>query len=47
MTHSTHDQNVPALNEVKAEFDGVHDVVVVGAGAAGLNAALLLGRARR
>ncbi|GAA4067409.1 NAD(P)/FAD-dependent oxidoreductase [Actinomadura miaoliensis] len=36
------------MNEAtNAPDDGVRDVVVVGAGAAGLNAALLLGRARR
>ncbi|MGW3494753.1 NAD(P)/FAD-dependent oxidoreductase [Streptomyces sp. NPDC001020] len=44
MINTTNDQNSKAQ---RGDFDGVHDVVVVGAGAAGLNAALLLGRARR
>ncbi|MFH8476421.1 NAD(P)/FAD-dependent oxidoreductase [Streptomyces sp. NPDC018000] len=44
MTKTTNDQKNSAQ---RATDDQVHDVVVVGAGAAGLNAALLLGRARR
>ncbi|MER7027528.1 NAD(P)/FAD-dependent oxidoreductase [Streptomyces ramulosus] len=41
------DQHTPRAKARGSAFDDVHDVVVIGAGAAGLNAALLLGRARR
>ncbi|MFH8565740.1 NAD(P)/FAD-dependent oxidoreductase [Streptomyces sp. NPDC017988] len=41
LTHSTHWQTTDE------HTDEVHDVVVIGGGAAGLNAALTLGRARR
>ncbi|MFB7187318.1 NAD(P)/FAD-dependent oxidoreductase [Streptomyces sp. NPDC056178] len=44
MINTMNDQNSRAQH---GDVDVVHDVVVVGAGAAGLNAALLLGRARR
>ncbi|MEV2268513.1 NAD(P)/FAD-dependent oxidoreductase [Nonomuraea africana] len=44
MIKATNDQGEGAQ---RAAIDEVHDVVVVGAGAAGLNAALFLGRARR
>ncbi|MEV7238154.1 NAD(P)/FAD-dependent oxidoreductase [Streptomyces sp. NPDC051020] len=44
MINTTNDKNSKAQH---GDVDEVHDVVVVGAGAAGLNAALLLGRARR
>ncbi|MDK0524130.1 NAD(P)/FAD-dependent oxidoreductase [Streptomyces sp. ML-6] len=44
MIETTNGKNSRARH---GDVDEVHDVVVVGAGAAGLNAALLLGRARR
>ncbi|WP_326616413.1 FAD-dependent oxidoreductase [Streptomyces decoyicus] len=44
MVETTNDKNSRAPH---SDADEVHDVVVVGAGAAGLSAALLLGRARR
>ncbi|MFF4674769.1 NAD(P)/FAD-dependent oxidoreductase [Streptomyces sp. NPDC001279] len=44
MIKTTNDKNTRAQY---GDADEVHDVVVVGAGAAGLSAALLLGRARR
>ncbi|MEV6119827.1 NAD(P)/FAD-dependent oxidoreductase [Streptomyces sp. NPDC052077] len=44
MNDTKHDPNGTAP---RGDRDGTHDVVVVGAGAAGLSAALLLGRARR